>query len=138
MHKISCTAIVAMLKAITETEGLMKYKHAGKRAQVANMCEKKVQSPTNKEGDPTTNRSRRMTKLAARLRELQNQLGANDKHIAEGRMVSETAEKQRQQLWTNITKEADEDLPYAQWLEEGKWRRKNATSNNSGKTGPSC
>ena len=111
-----------MLKAITKTEEQMKYKHAEKRAQVAKMCEKKVQSPTNKEGDPTTNRSRRMTKLAARLRELHNQLNTNDKYIAEGRTVSDMAEKQRQQLWTNISKEAVEELPYVQWLKEGKWK----------------
>ena len=79
-----------------------------------------MQCPTNKEGDPTTNRSRRMTKLAARLRELQNQLSTNDKYTEEGRTVSEVVERQRQQLWTNITKEAVEDLPYAQWLKEGK------------------
>ena len=63
-----------------------------------------------------------MTKLAARLRELNNQLITNDKYTAEGRTVSESAERQRQQLWANITNEAVEDLPYAQWLEEGKWR----------------
>ena len=86
-------------------------------------CErKKVQSHTNKEGDPTNNMSRRMTKLAARLRELQNQLSTNDKYIEEGRTVSEVPERQRQQLWTNINKEAVEDLPCAQWLKEGKWR----------------
>ena len=63
-----------------------------------------------------------MTKLAARLRELQNQLVTNDKYIAEGKKVSENAERQGQQLWTNITKDVVEYLPYAQWLEERKWR----------------
>ena len=97
-------------------------KHAVRRAHIAKMSERKVQSPANKEGEPTTNRCRRMTKLAARLRELQNSLTTNDKYIAAGKTVSGNAERQRQQLWTNITKEAVEDLPYAQWLEEGKWR----------------
>ena len=30
--------------------------------------------------------------------------------------------KDKPQRWLNITKEAVEDLPYAQWLEEGKWK----------------
>ena len=125
MHKLWCKATVQMLKEITNTQGQANYKHAEKRANTANMCEKMVQSPTNKEGDPTTNRCRRMNKLAARLRELHNQLITNDKYVAEGRKVSQDAELQRQHLWTNITKDAVEDTPYTQWLGQGRWR--NAT-----------
>jgi hypothetical protein len=96
------------------------------------MCEKKVQSPTNKEGDPTTNRSRRMTKLAARLRELHNQLNTNDKYIAEGRTVSDMAEKLRQQLWANISKEAVEELPLCPMAKRRKMERHgNAANENS-------
>ena len=83
---------------------------------------RKVQCPANTEGNPTTDRQRRMCKFAARLRELHNQLVTNDKYKLEGRNVSDNVEKQRQQLWQNITKEAVDDLPYAQWLEEGKWK----------------
>ena len=45
MHNIWCIASVETLKAVTETEGLMKYKHAEKRTQVANMCGKKSAMP---------------------------------------------------------------------------------------------
>ena len=63
-----------------------------------------------------------MCKLAARLRELHNQLTTMDKYASEGRCISDGAERQRQQLWDNIIKEAVEDDPYSQWLEEGRWR----------------
>ena len=99
MHRLWCKAAVHMLKIVTDTEGLMKFKQAEKRTYTANMSSKKGQGPANQEGNPTTNRCRRMVKLAARLRELQNQLLTNDKYIVEGRQVSGEAERQRQQLW---------------------------------------
>ena len=74
MHRLWCNAAVKMLRTIMQTEGLVKLKHAEKRAYIAKMREKKVQCPANTEGTPTTNRQRRMCKLAARLRELHNQL----------------------------------------------------------------
>ena len=134
MHRLWCKATVQMLKAITETEGLMKFKHAEKRAHIAKISNRKAQSPANQEGNPTTNRCRRMSKLAARLRELQNQLITNDKYIAEGEHVSEDAERQRQQLWLNIIKEVVEDLhlcPKARG--RNMEAHQNATNENGGK-----
>ena len=62
-----------------------------------------------------------MYKLVSRLRELHCQVGTAEKHTAEGEPTSEAAERQMKQLWQNITKDAVEELPYAQWLQEGKW-----------------
>lgn len=56
-----------------------------------------------------------MCKLAAKLGELHNQLATNDKYKKMAEMYLKMLTKQ--QLWVNITREAVEELPYAQWLE---------------------
>lgn len=62
-----------------------------------------------------------MNKLVARLKELRSQQLTELRCKAEGKQISEGAERQNQQLWQNIIKDAVEEQPYAQWLEKGKW-----------------
>ena len=121
MHRLWCKAAVKMMKTITDTKSAPKYKQAEKRATVAKFGSKKIQGPTNAEGSPTTNRQRRMHKLAARLKELNCQVSNEEEARKAGRCGSEAALKQMHQLWQNIKKDAVEEIPYAQFLEQGKW-----------------
>ena len=58
--------------------------------------------------------------MAARLRELHNQLKSAAKHAKEGKQVSKRAAAQRDQLWANIARTAVETKPYEQWLHQDK------------------
>ena len=59
--------------------------------------------------------------MAARLKELNCQVSNDEKLREAGRSTSEAAVRQMHQLWQNSTKDAVEELPYAQWLVQGKW-----------------
>lgn len=50
MHGLWCKVAVQMLIKITDTEGVIKFKHAEKRAYIAKMCSNNVQDPSNKRG----------------------------------------------------------------------------------------
>ena len=60
---------------------------------------------------------------SARLRELYCQVCTVDKQKAEGKIPSEAALRQMQQLWQNTIKYVVEEKPYVQWLEGGKWEQ---------------
>lgn len=75
---------------------------------------KNIQCPTNAEGSPTTDKQRRMHKLAARLNELNCQVSRDEKLREAGRSTSEAALRHMHQLWQNIAKDAVAKLPYVQ------------------------